>query len=620
MNGWDAPRSGWGSQEEPEAPGGSAEQGYPQGQPTGDFRAARGDDVTIRTGRRGLPGYEQASSYHQDTGYDQGAGYGQAPAYDQGSGYAQDPAYDQGSGYAQDPAYGQQQSYGQQSGYYQQPGYGQGARDAGPRDRGSQRDESGYGTGPHAAPVPDAGGTGSYPRYGSAEGQRPNWPGTDNQQGFGPQQGYRQQDFEPSTLPGSAGHGQQDFGTQPGYAQSGYGSDQPYSGQGHQSGAYPQQGFDQSGYSHDGYGQPGYGQDSYSQDAYAQDAYAQDGYVPPGGQAGYAQDGYVPPGGQAGYAQDGYVPPGGQAGYAQDGYVPPGGQAGYAPDGYGQDGYGQPGYPHDPYGQDAYGQQGFDQQDFDRQDSDRQGQQAHGGDFPPRARRPRSGRRMPAGLGGAKKLMWISVAAAAVLVIVLVAAYLTHEDGSKNAAQGGSTPTTSATGSGTTAGTGTATAYRLTVPSRINTAAKDATATSEFLSQEGSSLGAMMSQMEAQGAGHATKQFAALYDLGSTSDTSSAAFKAAVFVGYEGAFDPQKVISFEQTHLSSTRTVKPGPHGGEMICGYSTSTGSNASECVWATTTTFGTVRFIEGERFAVYPGASKIALTIRDHVEVPAT
>ena len=93
-----------------------------------------------------------------------------------------------------------------------------------------------------------------------------------------------------------------------------------------------------------------------------------------------------------------------------------------------------------------------------------------------------------------------------------------------------------------------------------------------------------------------------------------------MFVGYEGTFTPSAVIKYEQTQLVSTRMVNPGPHGGEMICGYNRSTGSDASECVWVTNSTFGQVEFIVGSTPAKYQGASDIALTIRQAVEVPAS
>ena len=57
-----------------------------------------------------------------------------------------------------------------------------------------------------------------------------------------------------------------------------------------------------------------------------------------------------------------------------------------------------------------------------------------------------------------------------------------------------------------------------------------------------------------------------------------------------------------------------------MMCGYNRSTGSDASECVWVTNSTFGQVEFIEGTAPVRYLGASSVALTIRDAVEVSAS
>ena len=77
------------------------------------------------------------------------------------------------------------------------------------------------------------------------------------------------------------------------------------------------------------------------------------------------------------------------------------------------------------------------------------------------------------------------------------------------------------------------------------------------------------------------------------------------------------MIKLERSNLVSSRVVKAGPHGGEMVCGYNTSGGSDASECVWVTKTTFGEVEFLKGEVPVKYPGASKLALQVRNAVEV---
>ena len=56
-----------------------------------------------------------------------------------------------------------------------------------------------------------------------------------------------------------------------------------------------------------------------------------------------------------------------------------------------------------------------------------------------------------------------------------------------------------------------------------------------------------------------------------------------------------------------------------MVCGYDTSGGSDASQCVWVTKTTFGEVEFLKGQTTVKYPGASKLALEVRSAVEVHA-
>jgi len=109
----------------------------------------------------------------------------------------------------------------------------------------------------------------------------------------------------------------------------------------------------------------------------------------------------------------------------------------------------------------------------------------------------------------------------------------------------------------------------------------------------------------------------AIYNLTSETSISSSAYKGIAFVGYDGTFNPEAVIKFERTQLTSSRVVSAGPHGGEMVCGYNTTGASEASECVWATKSTFGQVEFIADGIPVKYPGASKLALEVRGAVEV---
>jgi hypothetical protein len=96
-------------------------------------------------------------------------------------------------------------------------------------------------------------------------------------------------------------------------------------------------------------------------------------------------------------------------------------------------------------------------------------------------------------------------------------------------------------------------------------------------------------------------------------------YKAIGFIGFDGTFNPDAVITYMKTQLTSTRMVSPGQHGGQMMCGYNTSTGRTASECLWVTPTTFGMVQYIVDRTPGKYHGASALALEVRSAVEVKA-
>jgi hypothetical protein len=133
-------------------------------------------------------------------------------------------------------------------------------------------------------------------------------------------------------------------------------------------------------------------------------------------------------------------------------------------------------------------------------------------------------------------------------------------------------------------------------------------------------LASLGTQLKARGAGRVSKDVVAVYDLSSVTDPTASDFKAVDFFGYDGTFNPAAIIKFEKTQLTSTRMVNAGPHGGEMMCGYSRSNGSDASTCVWVTKSTFGMLEFVVGGTPVKYPGASSIALVVRDAVEVSAS
>ena len=66
------------------------------------------------------------------------------------------------------------------------------------------------------------------------------------------------------------------------------------------------------------------------------------------------------------------------------------------------------------------------------------------------------------------------------------------------------------------------------------------------------------------------------------------------FVGYQGTFNPKKVMTNLGSFGSTEATYSAGPHGGEMACANVPATASAASGgvCVWVTTTTLGVTEF----------------------------
>jgi len=104
-----------------------------------------------------------------------------------------------------------------------------------------------------------------------------------------------------------------------------------------------------------------------------------------------------------------------------------------------------------------------------------------------------------------------------------------------------------------------------------------------------------------------------------TSETNVLAsdYQGIAFVGYNGTFDPAAVAKLAQSNLTSPQVASAGPHGGEMVCGLDTSSGRDASECIFVTKTTLGSVEFIKAGYTAEYSGPATVALQVRNAVEV---
>ncbi len=364
-----------------------------------------------------------------------------------------------------------------------------------------------------------------------------------------------------------------------------------------------------------GYGQPeapgqggflpgGVGQTdpSYRTQDYRTEAYPRPGFEQPGpAQAGYGPAGY----GQEGYGQEGYGREGGQGTYTQDGYS----QGGYGSDGYGQDAYAQAGYRPDPYappGVEPPDGQVYDDDDF----------ASPGGAPRLGSGAPRSGPWPPQRLGGIRMVLYLAASIIGVVLIVFLVIHVA-KSGTNSAASGSSTPSP---GTGTTAASGLASRYVFTQAAKVGKYPLNAPVTREFTSLAEGRAAPVVAEIRARGAGRPGQAVVAIYDLGPVTSVTSSAFRGIAFVGYDGTFNPAAVIKLERSLLQSSRMVKAGPHGGEMVCGYDISTGNQASECVWATKTTFGQVEFVAGQVPVKYPGASKLALEVRNAVEVPAS
>ncbi len=66
------------------------------------------------------------------------------------------------------------------------------------------------------------------------------------------------------------------------------------------------------------------------------------------------------------------------------------------------------------------------------------------------------------------------------------------------------------------------------------------------------------------------------------------------FVGYQGTFNPSKVMSNLAAYGSSEQTYPAGPNGGDLACANTTATASTPSGavCVWVTKSTLGFTEF----------------------------
>jgi hypothetical protein len=246
-------------------------------------------------------------------------------------------------------------------------------------------------------------------------------------------------------------------------------------------------------------------------------------------------------------------------------------------------------------------------------DDDDGGPAAPGSGPRSRSGSPRGGGRSSQRLGGTKMVLYLSAAVVGVVAIVFLVLHLTKGSGGTPSA-GSSSP-----GTGTTAGGGPAAAgsYVLTQAPKVGAFPLNKAATKAIEPDAAKQTGTVASALKGKKAGKPGKSVSAIYDTGGSSDYQAKTYNGMIFIGYDGTYDPAAVIKIVRGHLKSSRAVAPGPHGGQMACGYNTELDTEASECVWVTKTTFGIVEFIKNGGPGKQAGASDLALKVRSVVEV---
>jgi hypothetical protein len=205
---------------------------------------------------------------------------------------------------------------------------------------------------------------------------------------------------------------------------------------------------------------------------------------------------------------------------------------------------------------------------------------------------------------GASRAKLILAIGAVVVVVVAGVAYLAlHGSSSKNpSATGGTTPTTSTSASAPTAPakptttgaaknpnvTGSATSAGSYVLSAPSTAASWPIGTDpKFLATATSTVTAFEQTGISGGGGTVTgSPVSASYTLPDA--------QTIEFVGYQGTFNPSKVMSNLASYGSSEHTYPAGPNGGDLACANTTATASTPSGavCVWVTKSTLGFTEF----------------------------
>jgi hypothetical protein len=144
------------------------------------------------------------------------------------------------------------------------------------------------------------------------------------------------------------------------------------------------------------------------------------------------------------------------------------------------------------------------------------------------------------------------------------------------------TPSASHPASGQATNPATGTAYTLSTPATAGGYPKLATASSTVTSTATATAQSVREQAVNSG-GKVTGQVSGYYQLSSGQVMS--------FAGYEGTFNPAKVLASLGQVGQGGQTYPAGAHGGDLACIPSAGT-PGGTVCVWVTTTTLGVTEF----------------------------
>ena len=216
---------------------------------------------------------------------------------------------------------------------------------------------------------------------------------------------------------------------------------------------------------------------------------------------------------------------------------------------------------------------------------------------------PYGGRQAGNSSGGGRRNRIIAVSAVVVIVAGTGGYLLTHKPGSSNGANSAS-PTVGASTSASAASTGTAKTKNTGAPKVTGTAA----ATRAYVLSTPATAGGYPIGSDQDFLATATttatsiEQSAVSHSGGTVAGKAvSASYtlpdeQAIEFVGYQGTFDPAKVMANLASFGSSEQTFSPGSHGGKMSCANiaATATTSSGAVCVWVTASTLGVTEFFD--------------------------